>query len=228
MKIAICTPVHSDVAAEFAYSLTRLTAKTCTSQVQFNGEIVAPELEIFMRSSSVLPQLRNILVQDAMHWGADYLLWLDSDHQFPPDTLLRLLSLNLKVVGANYPRRVSPHLPTAIRFDGAPAWTSQVTAQNGLIEQVSSLGLGCCLVDMKVFDVLHEHASASNSQSIGPLFAVEMLNDGASIIGEDVFFFRRLAEAGVEVHLDHALSWNIGHVHKSTIWTCDVQSPDTA
>jgi hypothetical protein len=58
-----------------------------------------------------------------------------------------------------------------------------------------------------------------------PLFAIEMLDDGTRIVGEDVFFFRRLREAGIPVYLDHPLSWTIGHVHQSVLTNADAGVP---
>ena len=211
MKIAILTPHHGDVAAEFAYSLSRMMLRTARTPIMFNGSLANPHPELFMRSSPVLPQIRNMLVEDAVGYGADYLLWADSDHQFPDDALLRLLSLGLPVVGVNYPRRARPTSPTAIGLDGEYVWTTEERARAGEVSEVHSLGLGFCLVDMAVIRALRATEPGVPAE---PLFRIEMLGDGLDIVGEDVFFFRRVAEAGYAVHLDHGLSWSIGHAHQ--------------
>jgi hypothetical protein len=46
--------------------------------------------------------------------------------------------------------------------------------------------------------------------------------DGTRIIGEDVFFFRQVRDAGIAVHVDQALSWNIGHVAQRELTNADV------
>lgn len=221
MKIAICTPCYGDVTAQFAYSLAKLVGRTVQTRIDFNGQIVTPEVELFMKSSSVLPQLRNMLVKAALEWRANYLLWIDADQSFPEDALLRLLSLNLKVVGVNYPRRVPPHLPTAASHEGGLIWTTEEAARVNSIIPVGSMGFGCCLMDMTIFDSLEERALAAGKDTMWPLFAVEMLSDGTEIVGEDVFFFRRLHEAGIPIHLDHALSWTVGHVHQRVLTNAD-------
>lgn len=221
MKIAICTPHYGDVTAEFAFSLAKMMTRTAQTQINFNGQVLFPEMELFMRSSSVLPQLRNILIRDAIAWGANYLLWLDADQKFPDDSLLRLLWHNLPVVGANYPRRVHPHLPTAAGLDGRLVATTEALARQGAVSEVLSLGFGCCLIDMTVFGTLEQQARAEGEASMWPLFLVEMLDDGTQIVGEDVFFFRRLRRAGIPVHVDHSLSWSIGHVHQRVLTNAD-------
>jgi len=221
MKIAICTPHYGDVTAEFAYSLAKLVGRTAQTQIEFNGQVTLPTIELFMRSSSIVSQLRNILVRDALAWGANYLLWLDADQKFPEEALLRLLSLNLPAVGVNYPRRVPPYRPTATDLDGNLVRTTEQLAREGMVQQVLSLGFGCCLLDTTVFDALQRQALADGEESMWPLFAVEMLGDGTQIVGEDVFFFRRLQRAGIALHLDHALSWSIGHVHHRVLNNSD-------
>ena len=118
----------------------------------------------------------------------------------------------------NYPRRVAPYRPTAAGLDDDLIWTTEEAAKAGTVEQVRSLGLGFCLFDMTIFETLQQQAG---EESIWPLFQVEMIGDGTEIIGEDVFFFRRLREGGIPVYLDHPLSWSIGHVHQRVLTNAD-------
>jgi len=226
LKIAICTPCYENVTAHYASSLAKLVLRTGQTQIEFNDEIVFPQIEVFMRSSSVLPQLRNMLVKDAIEWGANYLLWIDGDQSFPDDALLRLLSLNLPVVGVNYPRRAAPHYPTAVGLNGELLYTTEAAARAGEVVPVLSMGFGCCLMDMTIFEAIHSRALADGKSEIGPLFAMELLGDGTRYIGEDVYFFRRAREAGVEVYVDQLLSWSIGHVGKRVFTHADIESLD--
>ena len=213
MKIAICTPHYADVSADYARCLAKMVLRTIRSDIIFNGVATIPEIEIFMRRSSVLPRCRNTLTKDAVDWGANFLLWIDGDHSFPEDALLRLLSLNLPVVGVNYARRAKPTWPTAVSLDGELIWTTQELAASGEVVQVRHLGLGFCLVDMTVIHALQEVP--------GPLFSLEMVGDGLEVVAEDVFFLRRVNEAGFGVYLDHGLSWHIGHVHERLVTNAD-------
>lgn len=217
MKIAILTPYHSHVSADYARSLTKMVLYTSATRINYNGAVTAPEIEIFMTTGSVLPQLRNMLVRDGLEWGANYLLWVDPDHLFPDEALLRLLSLNLPVVGANSPGRTSPALPSAIGLDGDYVWTTEELARQGAVAPVHSLGLGFCLLDV---NVIHAVRALRPGEETKPVFALEMLGDGAEIHAED-FFFRRIAEEGFPVHLDHALSWQIGQLHQRMLTNRD-------
>jgi hypothetical protein len=146
------------------------------------------------------------------------MLWLDADHVFPHDTFCRLWAHNKPVVGANYPRRAAPTAPTAAYDDGSDRakllYTTEDKAKAGLVEQAAHMGFGVCLMNMRIFDVLQDHAEQHGDGNFLPLFKFEPTEDKVGMIGEDVFFFRKLKEAGVSCFIDHALSWEVGHLYE--------------
>lgn len=182
------------------------------------------ELEVFMVSSSMLTESRHRLVAEALAWGADYMLCLDADHIFPADTLVRLLGHGLPVVGCNYARRFTPTAPTAAIDSGdedAPSellYTTPEKAEAGLVEECAHLGFGVLLIDMRIFDALQVHAEAHGDGNFLPLFKFVETANKIGMVGEDVFFFRKLAEAGIKPFVDHSLSWEVGHCFEVTLW----------
>ncbi|WP_114954314.1 hypothetical protein [Sphingosinicella terrae] len=235
LKVAICIPVYGMTHARFTQSLANLIVHSLGATV-VRGEAAEPvqlQLETFMVSSSMLTESRHRLVAEALAWEADYMLCLDADHVFPPDAMLRLLGHGLPVVGCNYPRRFTPTAPTAAVESGAtgPAggegesdrlllYTTREKAEAGEIEACAHLGFGLLLIDMRVFDALQAKAeedgdgpeSAAATGNFLPLFKFEPTANKVGMIGEDVFFFRKLAEAGIRPFVDHRLSWEIGHL----------------
>jgi hypothetical protein len=197
MKVAICTPHHGEVKAHYAFSLAQMM-EHCARQ--------APRIEakLFMLSSSLLPKARTLLAEQALAWGADWLLWIDADHLFPPDSLPRLLASGRDVVGANYPRRMSPGGPTAAVFTASgetrPVRTTAKKARSRIVEEVGALGLGLCLMRASLFERIAR-----------PWFQV-IANESGEFLGEDGWFFQHLKAAGVPIHVDHGLSWEVGHV----------------
>lgn len=192
-----------------------MVAHTLSSKIEMGNEPVQIEFETFVVSCSLLPESRNRLVVEALHWEADYMLWMDADHVFPCDALLRLLSRSKLVVGCNYARRFSPTSPTASRHndDGVElVWTTQEKADAEEVEKVSHLGLGFCLVDMRVYALLDDKATAEGKEHFWPLFTIPAKEDGIGCIGEDVSYFKLLRDAGVDIYCDHALSWSVGHL----------------
>lgn len=219
MKIAICVPVYGMTHAKFTQSLASLITHTLGADVRdADGAAVKIELETFMVSCSMLTEGRHRLVAEALHWGADHMLCLDADHVFPADALVRLLGHNLPVVGCNYPRRFAPTAPTAAREGGdderssSLVYTTRELAEQGKIEPVAHLGFGLLLIDMRVFDALQAHAEAEGDGNFLPLFKFVETPGKIGMIGEDVFFFRKLAAAGIRPFVDHRLSWEVGHL----------------
>lgn len=223
MKIVICTPHFREVHAKFVISLMSLVAHTYRAEIVFNGQPTTPDIQVFMNNGSVLSDLRNTLVRMANEWGANYLLWLDADHTFPPDVLMRLLSHNLPVVGANYPRRTSPTFPTAQALDGDHLWTTLEAAEAGHVERVARLGLGVCLVDMTILGALERAAQRAGQETLWPLFAQEAIPDALEVKGEDTYFFELLTRGGIPAYVDHGVSWDVGHVHEVILTNADAE-----
>ena len=211
MKIAICVPHYGDVKADFACSLANLVSRTVSTRIA-EGQ-PGPLVKVFTSEGGIISN-RTALVRQAREWGADHILWADADHVFPTDGLVRLLRHRLPVVGCNYAQRKCPTLPSAGRVDAdgrvERVRTTKEDAAAGRVEKVSYLGLGFCLVSMTALAGLQ-----------GSLFQLSMDDRGEGIIGEDAYFFGRLRDAGVDIWLDHALSWEIGHIGQTVHYLSD-------
>jgi hypothetical protein len=126
---------------------------------------------------------------------ATHLLFLDDDMAFPDD-IFEFLSMRKKpVVVANYSTKQAWNLtPIAIGLDG-----KRISSKGKYgIERIKCAGLGMALIELEAI----KHVES-------PLFSV--MWDGKDYIGEDIFFFLRLEECGVEVWLDHSVSNKIAH-----------------
>ncbi|MBV9932385.1 MAG: hypothetical protein JO013_15775 [Alphaproteobacteria bacterium] len=230
MKVAICIPCYGDTKADFTISLARLVARSLAAP----GTPATPRLEIetFLATSSDLVANRTNLLQRAMAWQARYLLWLDADHIFPPDALLRLIARRLPVVGCNYPRRTQPTGPVASRIDAGGrwehVWTTEAKAKADAVEEVAVLGLGLCLVDMLVFRDVQAHVEKGVGWENWAPFDRKRLPGTNARMGEDASFFQELREAGVKIYVDHALSWQVGHIGERVLTNADAEKERAA
>jgi hypothetical protein len=205
MKIAILLPAHAVAQAHFTHSLARMVVRTLREQ---------PAVEIeTITALGTLPRVRNRLFRDAMACGATHALWLDNDHVFPEWALIRLLSLDLTIVGINQPTRSLAPIPTARNHAGELIYTTHEQAAAKDVEQVRYMGLGICLIDVPVLvAALAKPVGGRVPKSIFPLFEQRMSPDPDVIVGEDTWFCNRLHEAGVPIHIDHLLSWETRHL----------------
>lgn len=221
IRLAICIPVYGDTKAKFTLSLSNALIHFLNcNMTDHEGNPLEREVDIFMVSCSMLTESRHRLIADALSWGATHLLWLDADHVFPADTIPRLLSHNLDVVGANYARRVTPTAPTAVRIDPSEddsdvknlVYTTQEKAYDEEVEEVAHLGFGVCMMNMRVLDLLQVDAEANGDGNFMPLFMFSPIPGKLGMIGEDVFFFGKIRKAGGRIFVDHGLSWHVGHL----------------
>jgi hypothetical protein len=226
MKVAICIPRYGDTKGEFTISLGRMLVRSVADEVSLPSGPARLQVEIFSVSSSDLPASRTRLLQHAIQWQARYLLWLDTDHVFPPDSLLRLLRHALPVVGVNQARRTDPTGPVTMRFDAAGemehVWTTAELARAGKVEEVAHVGLAFTLMDMAVLHQVKAHV-----ETTGPgwdhwaPFDRKLLPGTNARMGEDASFMQELREADVKIFVDHGLSWEIGHIGERVFTNAD-------
>ena len=228
MRIAICIPRHGDTKGEFTISLARMLVRTLSIPVGSPAGPVKFEIEVFSATSSNLPANRTGLLKRAMAWEARYLLWLDADHLFPPDALLRLLKHGLPVVGCNYPRRAEPTGPTATRYNEKgeleQLWTTAEKAKQRVVEEVAVLGLGFCLIDMTIFRAVKDHVEKGVGWANWEPFERKLFPGTNARMGEDAAFFTELRDAGIKIWVDHDLSWAIGHIGERILTNADAET----
>src|ERR1044072_2472674 len=220
LKIAICVPVYGNPEAMYLQSLASMISCFYEANItDENGVLYEKQIVTCVVSSSMLTEGRHRLAAEALNWGADYMLWSDADHVFPADALCRLWAHGKDIVGCNYARRSTPTAPTAAKGEAGDGtkgllYTTQDKADAFELEEVDHLGFGLCLMKMSVFDALQVQAEAEGKASFLPLFMFQPTEDHRTMIGEDVFFFRKCRDAGLKVWCDHALSWQVGLVAK--------------
>jgi hypothetical protein len=180
-------PALGNVPAVFANDLARLYAVTSAA---------VPICTLAMVIGTFVHQARETLLHDVVElWGATHVLWLDADMSFPPDAALRLIAHDRDVVAANYMTRTAHPKPTASR-DGNPVFSH---GERGT-EFVDHVGMGVFLMRASI---------VRNIPS--PRFWYSTLTET-----EDVYFCRRLREAGHTIAIDHDLSNEVGHVGQYT------------
>jgi hypothetical protein len=193
LRVAICVPGERWLAG-FGQCVANVVRTFCEARYEGGTKTC----EVFGVSGSILPDVRMRCVAEAYKWGATHVLFLDDDMIVPWDTVGALLRHNVSIVAANYVRRDETGTPTAFGLDGQPLHTPE--GAEGLVE-VAHAGMGCMLVDMRVFDSLDL-----------PYFMFEPTADNAGTIGEDVYFCRKARAAGFPVYVDQRLSRKVGHI----------------
>lgn len=195
MKTLIAVPCMDQVPAQFAQSLATLKK-------------VGPCVVAFQVGSLIYTS-RNNLAALAIKNGVDYILWLDSDMMFPPETLEVMLKTIEEQEGdviltGMYCRRVAPYHPTLFKTldieNENATWTDFKEIPDGLFE-VEGCGFGCVLAPIEAFvDV---------QAKFGRMFSP--IGD----VGEDLSFCWRARQCGWKFICDPSIE--LGHVGHTII-----------
>lgn len=189
MKGLIGIPTAGDMPREFVACMMRLKVP--------EGTIVN------YMSRATIHVARETLVMDMQKGGFDWLFMIDDDMTFPPDVLLRLLSLNVPVASAMCFKRVPPYTPCFYKrleptdrgielepFEFEERPTEPFAAEGA--------GAACMLIRREVFDKIQY-----------PWFLP------LPFAGEDICFCKRLKDAGIPLIIDPAPE--IGHLETRAV-----------
>jgi hypothetical protein len=139
----------------------------------------------------------NSIVSHALETGADAIMFIDSDQEFPADALNRLEAHNLPVVGATYRKRQPPHDLMGLWPGGEPYIGTPVGFQ-----EVQWIPSGLMLVRREVFE-----------KTPYPWFGNLYGKKPEEFVGSDIAFCRKArALGGYKVHCDFDLSRQVTHL----------------
>ena len=190
MKTLIAVPCMDQVAAPFAQNLAAMEKK---------GEVFVSFL-----IGSLIYESRNTLAKQAIATKADYIMWLDSDMTFAPDTMTRLqqhMEEGKDIVTGLYFRRRPPFTPVLfktlerINEDSAKHENYDDYPDNSLFE-IGGCGFGCVMTRTSVL----EDVFLNYHKCFDPVCS----------IGEDLAFCLRARELGYKIYCDSTIK--CGHV----------------
>lgn len=189
MKILIAVPCMDHVPTPFCQSL---------ALIQKIGDCT-----LMMQSGSLVYASRDTLATLSVTKEFDYVLWLDSDMVFKPDTLIRMMDTlqknDLDILTGLCFRRVPPYTPTLfdkLEMDGDNCIHTEFDEIPEELFEVGGCGFAAVLMKTDVFlDV---------SAKFGAMFTPIGQN------GEDASFCMRARECGYKIFCDPKIV--IGHV----------------
>ncbi len=172
------------VAEEFLWSLARL--------VQHSAESLDFKIELERTKISYHSAARNEL---ARKFRGQWLLQLDTDHEFEPDLLARLLNTALStetpVVSGLYQYKTPPFQPNAFMWSKIPGRAEPIGwwEPTQPVFRVDATGGGVLLVHRSVFNRIRSELKEEPFDILPPW-------------GEDFSFYQRLSRLGIPAVLD--------------------------
>lgn len=161
-------------------------------------------------SSANLPRLRNALCAFAFDWGADAILWIDTDIAGTGADALRLWKSGKDIIGAAPQKRPSSldQIPS-VAFQPLPGDT--VGIEDGLIE-VGAVPTAFCITRKAVFERMRDeniakrmvNSDCPQSDWFRNFFWYELVphGDGWLDEGEDYYFCRKARSLGFRCFIE--------------------------
>ena len=190
MKTLIAVPCMDQVAAPFAQNLAAM---------QKQGEVY-----ISFLIGSLIYESRNNFAKQALEAKADFVMWLDSDMTFAPDTMTRLqqhMEEGRDIVTGIYFRRRPPFTPTLFKKlergeDNHAVFEHYDDYPPDSLFEVAGCGFGCIMTRTSVL----EDMLLNYQDWFLPICSV----------GEDLSFCLRARELGYKIYCDSSIK--CGHV----------------
>lgn len=187
IRIAICIPTYD-------FKMHIPTVKTLMTMWK-------PEHYLLDQLGPTIDVNRNVLVERALSDPATtHILFLDSDTVLPYDMIARFLKFmemdHVHMMSGIYYQKNIPFRTTQfMEFDEKKSTRIRVADyQEGELVKIQSAGAGALLIKREVFDRIEQ-----------PYFKFILSDTGNRYLGEDIYFFRKTEEAGLNLYVDTSI-----------------------
>ncbi len=158
-----------------------------------------PSFTFIHADNGPIDTLRNDCIEKALSEGCTHGIFMDVDQTYPVNTIPKLLSHKLPIVGAAIPRRYPPFDNIILtKVNGGPTPYINTEYEDGELVSCDATGTGCIMYDLSIFKKLPY-----------PWFKFKK-NENGMPIGEDIGFCQDLRAAGYEIYVDTSIK--IGHL----------------
>lgn len=165
-------------------------------------------IPMWVSFDALIQRARNDTVQIAMEMGVDDLIWIDSDIEWKPDWIFKLLDYSYDVVGGTYPKKSDNEEYVYRQVIKRP-----IDPQTKLME-VDGLGTGFVRMSKKAFTFLWNASPAyidpKDNKERRMIFDVVLQNidNVMGLVSEDIHAFNTLRNGGFKIYLDTTMCCN--------------------
>ncbi len=205
-QVVILVPVYGQGKHKFWTNLSRM---------QFECLGAGIETAVRKKSSTDIAHCRNMLVSENLKRFPDteWFLFMDTDHTFPDDMLIRLLAHRKDIVTTSAYRKGGAHYPVVSMQGDADDYFRplHIKPEDGKLRRITSAGTGIVLVHRRVFEGIK--FPWFKSEYIDPVaedMEAETLIEGKMFVSEDNRFYVIATSLGFKLYCDFSIE--IGHI----------------
>jgi glycosyltransferase involved in cell wall biosynthesis len=159
---------------------------------------------IWISFDALIQRARNDTIQLALEQGYDDLIWIDSDIEWEPEWIFKLLDYPVDVVGGTYPKKGDREEYVLRQTNRKPP-----DPETGLLE-VDGLGTGFARMSKKAMQYLWDtslpYMDPKDNKERRMICDVQIIDD--SMYSEDIIMFLKLQRGGFKVWLDQEMTCN--------------------
>lgn len=158
--------------------------------------------DVYNFHAPAVDSIRNYSVLQAKNEGYTHILQLDTDHTYPEDLIIRLLSHKKEFVCGVTTRKVMPYTQTQfyevdLPLVNSPGNRCEFKGEEGLVK-IEGTGMVGSMIDLKIFEKIEF-----------PFYdrIYDLRESKVKETGEDIYFCRQLKKAGIPIYCDTSLSY---------------------
>jgi hypothetical protein len=194
-RVAILTPSYDgSVSIEYSSSLAN-------SAILLNNKGYTLD-HIYVNGEAIVQSARNKLFFNAYHKDYDCVVWIDSDIEWNPKDLLKLVSSPLDVIGATYRRKAMKEMYVA----------KVSNLISGDVIEVDGIGFGFLKMSRKVIDSLWNTNDSYEDDKSLCKNVFEVIVEKGQMYSEDYVACKKIKDLGFNVYLDKTI--DLSHTSK--------------
>lgn len=195
-KLMIGIPSMAEWKAKTSLSIGLLMVNLAFPQKEYDHHYIVQN-----ERGSILPQLRQGLVDKALKENATHLLMIDSDMTFPETLATDWMREDFPVIAANCPTKSVPCHPTARYFDGKTGAAVYSDLATQRYERVWRVGTGIMMLRRDALEALPR-----------PCFTPYWHEEQDRYVYEDWKLCEHLEALDIPIRVDHQVSMEVGHI----------------
>lgn len=216
-SILVCTPtISGDMSFQYVLSLIKLERLCRAENIDIDYQFVAHE--------SLIQRARNYLCDVFLHQSNhSHMLFLDSDIEFAPEDIIKMVRANVPLIGGVYPKKKihweriqqhpEAHMGKYLDYVVTPL-TEQRVEDVTVPHEVRYIGTGMMLIERGVLHQLMKAYPKDVYMAEGRpyhLFFHSMIHDG-QYLSEDYYFcemWRRIGGKVYAAYWTQATHWGL-------------------
>lgn len=157
---------------------------------------------VWMSYDALINRSRNDLATIFIENDFDDVVWIDSDIEWNPEWILKLLNSDKDVIGGTYRKKTDEIEEYVLKK------VDKVDIVNGLLE-VDGLGFGFIKLSRKAMQMLWDAAIEyhSGGKTARNIFECGLSED-RELIGEDIMVCKKIIASGLKIYLDVSMTCN--------------------